>query len=109
MSLRPVFVTLLTSMIFLILGCSGGKNMPSNPTITSFTVNPTNISAGGTTQLSGVFSNGTGVITPESLTISSGQSVSSAPTTTTYTLTVTNSVPSASPAGPSLPQPALGC
>ncbi|MGP8251325.1 MAG: glycoside hydrolase family 44 protein [Terracidiphilus sp.] len=62
-----------------------------NPAITSFTANPATITAGGSSSLTGVFSGGTGVVTPGNITVTSGTAVSVSPTsTTTYTLTVTN-------------------
>jgi alpha-L-arabinofuranosidase len=61
------------------------------PAITSFTANPTSVSSGTPSALTGVFTGGTGVITPGSLAATSGTAVSVSPTTTTtYTLTVTN-------------------
>jgi len=61
------------------------------PVITSFGATPTSITAGQSANLTGVFSNGTGVITPGNLTASSGTPVTVSPTTTTtYTLTVTS-------------------
>jgi hypothetical protein len=61
------------------------------PTITSFIVIPRTITTGSSATLTGVFANGTGVITPGSLTATSGVGVTVSPTaTTTYTLTVTN-------------------
>jgi hypothetical protein len=88
------FRALALSLFFAVLtGCnshSGGSS--SAPTITSFAANPTAITAGGSASLTGVFSNGTGVITPGDLTVSSGTAISVTPTaTTTYILTVTNS------------------
>jgi hypothetical protein len=63
------------------------------PSITSFTANPATITAGQSSNLTGVFTNGTGIITPGNLGATSGTAVSVSPTvTTTYTLTVTNSV-----------------
>jgi len=62
----------------------------TKPSIVSFTANPTSITAGGSTSLTGVFANGTGVITPANLPATSGTPVSASPSvTTTYTLTVT--------------------
>jgi len=62
------------------------------PTITSFVANPATIAAGASSDLTGVFANGTGEITPGNLAATSGTPVSVSPTvTTTYTLTVTNS------------------
>jgi len=61
------------------------------PTITSFTANPATITTGQSANLTGVFANGTGIITPGNLPATSGTAVSVSPTaTTTYTLTVTN-------------------
>ena len=58
--------------------------------ITSFTATPAIIPAGGSAQLTGIFSNGTGVITPGNLSAVSGTPVPVTPAaTTTYTLTVT--------------------
>ena len=60
------------------------------PTITSFVANPATITIGGSSSLKAVFANGTGVITPGNLAVTSGTGVSVSPaTTTTYTLTVT--------------------
>ncbi len=64
---------------------------PAAPAITSFTADPAMIAAGGSAGLTGVFSGGTGVITPGNLAATSGTAVSVSPSaTTTYTLTVTN-------------------
>jgi hypothetical protein len=63
------------------------------PVITSFTANPTSIVAGNSSSLSASFSGGTGVVTPGSLSITSGTPLTVSPTaTTTYTLTVTPTV-----------------
>jgi hypothetical protein len=62
------------------------------PSITSFSASPTSILVGTAVSLTAVFSNGTGVITPGNLPITSGTPISVSPTaTTTYTLTVTPS------------------
>ncbi|MGD0788688.1 MAG: hypothetical protein ABR898_11940, partial [Terracidiphilus sp.] len=75
-----------------LTGCVSTSWSPSEPTISSFTANPPAVAAGGTTSLTGVFTNGTGVITPGNLLAISGTAVSVTPSdTTTYTLTVTNS------------------
>ncbi|MGA3343787.1 MAG: hypothetical protein ABSC76_02865 [Terracidiphilus sp.] len=64
---------------------------PAAPAITSFIASPTSITAGGSASLTGIFANGTGVITPGNLAVTSGTAVSVTPSeTTTYTLTVTN-------------------
>jgi hypothetical protein len=61
------------------------------PTITSFGAIPATITTGSNATLTGVFADGTGVITPGNLTAASGAGVTVSPTaTTTYTLTVTN-------------------
>ncbi len=75
-------------------GSSGSTTPPPPPAaaITSFTANPTTIAAGASTALTGVFSGGTGVISPGNLAATSGTGVTVSPTTTTtYTLTVTPS------------------
>jgi hypothetical protein len=75
-----------------LTGCGGGSSstQTSAPSITSFTANPTSITSGLSTALTGVFANGTGVITPGNLPATSGVAVNVSPTTTTtYTLTVT--------------------
>ncbi|MGA2850317.1 MAG: hypothetical protein ABSE46_15080 [Terracidiphilus sp.] len=60
------------------------------PTITSFVASPGTITAGQSATLTGVFANGTGVITPGNIAATSGTAVTVTPTaTTTYTLTVT--------------------
>ena len=62
------------------------------PVITSFTASPSTIASGSSSSLTGVFSGGTGVITPGNIAATSGKAVSVSPTsTTTYTLTVTAS------------------
>jgi hypothetical protein len=64
----------------------------ASPSIASFTPAPATIAAGASSQLTPVFSNGTGVITPGNIAVTSGTAVSVTPvTSTTYTLTVTNS------------------
>jgi len=80
-----------------LVGCGGGSSGGGGgngtaPTITSFAGNPATIEAGSSTSLTGMFSGGTGVITPGNIAASSGTAVSVTPaTTTTYTLTVTSS------------------
>jgi len=66
------------------------------PAITSFAATPTSIPAGASASLTGVFANGTGIVTPGNLTATSGTAVTVTPTaTTTYTLTVTNAASTA--------------
>ena len=75
-----------------LAGCGGSSITPIPPaaSITSFTASPATITAGGSSSLTAVFVNGTGVITPGNLAATSGTAVSVSPTsTTTYTLTVT--------------------
>ncbi len=72
-------------------GGGGGNNNPP-PSISGFASSPTIVTDGGSAKLTGVFSNGTGVITPGNLSATSGTAISVTPpndTTTTYTLTVT--------------------
>jgi hypothetical protein len=58
----------------------------------SLTARPTTITTGQSATLTGVFANGTGVITPGNIAAISGVAVTVSPTTTTtYTLTVTPS------------------
>jgi hypothetical protein len=79
-----------------LAGCGVGSSStrtsdPPPPSITSFTANRASIIDGSTAALTGVFANGTGVITPGNLPATSGVAVNVSPTaTTTYTLTVTN-------------------
>jgi hypothetical protein len=79
----------------VLTGCGGkpSSTQTSDPppsSITSFTANRTSITDGSTAALTGVFANGTGVITPGNLPATSGVAVTVSPTTTTaYTLTVT--------------------
>jgi hypothetical protein len=74
---------------------SGGGGNGNPPTITSFMASSATISAGSSSNLTAVFSGGTGVITAAggfSANAISGTPVSVSPTaTTTYTLTVTSS------------------
>jgi len=82
----------------LALACGGGgsssggnSSTASTPSITSFAANPSTVTVGGTSALTGVFANGTGIITPGNLSVASGTVASISPTATTiYTLTVTN-------------------
>jgi hypothetical protein len=63
------------------------------PAITSFTASPNPIAVGGSSSLTADFTGGAGVITPGSISVTSGTPVSVSPTaTTTYTLTVTPTV-----------------
>lgn len=61
------------------------------PAVSSFGASSWRIGKGGSTQLTGSFTGGTGVITPGNIAASSGVAVTVTPnSTTTYTLTVTN-------------------
>jgi len=74
-----------------LTGCGSGSSTQTPPSIVSFTANPASITSGSSAILTGVFANGTGVITPGNLPATSGTGVSVSPTaTTTYTLTVTD-------------------
>jgi hypothetical protein len=65
---------------------------PPPPSISSFTASPATIVSGSTATLTGVFVNGTGMITPGNIAATSGTAVTVSPaTTTTYTLAVTPS------------------
>lgn len=60
------------------------------PTISSFTANPTTVTAGNSSIFTANFTGGTGVITPGNVAVTSGTPVSIVTaTTTTYMLTVT--------------------
>jgi hypothetical protein len=79
--------------IFDLTGCGTGSSTTTAPppSITSFTASPATIEAGSNSSLTGVFSGGSGVITPGNIAATSGTAVSVSPTTTTaYTLTVTS-------------------
>jgi fibronectin type 3 domain-containing protein len=78
-----------TATVTVSSSSSSNTNLPA---ITSFTANPTAVAAGSSSALTAVFSNGTGVVTPGNLTVTSGTPVTVTPSDTTiYTLTVTNS------------------
>ena len=91
--LAPLAMTLSLGLASLT-GCGAGSSStpppPPPPSISSFAANPTSITNGTSATLTGVFANGTGVITPGNISATSGVGVSVSPTTTTtYTLTVT--------------------
>jgi hypothetical protein len=91
--LAPLAMTL--SLGLVLTGCGGGSSStppppPPPPSITSFTANSPTITTGTSAALTGVFANGTGVISPGNLPATSGVAVDVSPTaTTTYILTVT--------------------
>ena len=63
------------------------------PVATSLTAGAGTITNGSSTTLTPVFSDGTGIITPGNTSVTSGTPITVSPTTTTtYTLTVTNSL-----------------
>jgi hypothetical protein len=94
--LAPLTMTLCLGIAGLT-GCGAGSSSstqtpppPPPASITSFTANATLITTGSNATLTGVFADGTGVITPGNLPATSGVGVTVSPTTTTtYTLTVT--------------------
>lgn len=95
-SVSPASTTTYTLKVTGSNGKSVSKSVTvtvtAPPSITSFTANPTTIAPGASSSLTGVFTGGTGVITPGNLAVTSGRSVNVTPTsTTTYTLTVTAS------------------
>ncbi|MGA2889348.1 MAG: hypothetical protein ABSE51_14970 [Terracidiphilus sp.] len=75
-----------------LIGCVNSLSTPPAPpgaSITGFAANPASITVGASTTLTGVFSNGTGVISPGDMTVATGKGLSVSPSaTTTYTLTV---------------------
>jgi hypothetical protein len=82
LTVTPVTGTPVTGMVTVTVDPA--------PTITSFGASPATITSGTSSGLTAVFANGTGVITPGNITVTSGTPVSVSPTTTTiYTLTVT--------------------
>ena len=94
----PVSPTTTTTYTLTVTPTTGSAvtstttvTLAAAPTIASFTASPASITAGQSATLTGVFANGTGVITPGSTAATTGTAVSVSPTaTTTYTLTVTN-------------------
>lgn len=61
------------------------------PAISSFTSASSNIGLGNSTQITAIFSGGTGVITPGDIPVSSGDTITVTPTvSTSYTLSVQN-------------------
>ena len=86
---------ILSLVLAVLTGCGGGSSSTQTPppptaSITRFTASPTTIATGSSAALTGVFANGTGVITPGDLAATSGVAVTVSPaTSTTYTLTVT--------------------
>jgi hypothetical protein len=91
----PVSPTATTTYTLTVTPTGGGTPSTATVTvtvyaITSFSASPNPITSGGSTQLTAVFANGTGVITPGNLAVVSGTPVTVNPaSTTTYTLTVT--------------------
>ena len=89
--LAPLALTLCLDLG--LTGCGGGSSSTITPppaSITSFGASPSSIPSGSSATLTGVFVNGTGVITPGNIPATSGVAVAVSPAaTTTYTLTVT--------------------
>jgi hypothetical protein len=95
-SVSPTVTTTYTLTVTSTTGAATTQTVTvtvtPGPTITSFVANPTGIAAGSSSNLTAIFSGGTGVITPGNLAVTSGTPVSVSPAaTTTYTLTVTSS------------------
>ncbi len=92
------FLTVLSlALMALVVACGGGGGgtppPPPEPSITSFTASLNTIAQGASTNLTAVYANGTGAITPGVGGVPSGQPIAVSPTqTTTYILTVTNAV-----------------
>ncbi len=91
--LAPLVMTLILGLA-VSTGCGGSSSTPPPPpppSITSFTANNASVTIGTNAILTGVFANGTGVITPGNLPATSGVGVTVSPTgTTNYVLTVSN-------------------
>ena len=94
-------ICMLASIVYFFMGifttgCGGGGASvpiapPNPPSISSFATAASLIPLGGNTQVTGVFSGGSGVLTPGNSAVVSGIPVMVTPTTTTtYTLTITN-------------------
>jgi hypothetical protein len=94
-SVHAAWAMALSLGLGCLAGCGGSGSSTTTvtgpaPSITSFSASPAAITAGASASLTGVFSGGTGVITPGNVPATSGTAVSVNPTaTTTYTLTVT--------------------
>lgn len=100
--MNAVAWALMATLALLPLGCGGGSSAPTPggttpppvstaPTITSFGAAQIAIAAGASTQITAVFANGTGNISPGIGAVTSGVAVTVAPlATTVYTLTVTD-------------------
>jgi len=114
--------TVTTTYTLTVTGSTGPAanstvtvNVVAPPSIASFAATPASIAAGETVSLAAIFSNGTGVVTPGNLTITSGALLYVTPSaTTTYALTVTNAAGTAVTSAatvtvsPALAQPDLG-
>jgi hypothetical protein len=92
-------LAMVAALVLAPLGCggggaSGGATPPpvsATPTITSFTAAQPVLAAGGSTQITAVFANGTGSISPGFASVTSGVAVTVKPDLTTiYTLTVSD-------------------
>ena len=83
-----------TSTADSTLTSTSAVNVETAPIITSFIANPTTpIASGQNATLMGIFTGGTGVISPGNIPATSGTAITVTPAgTTTYTLTVTNPV-----------------
>ncbi|HEY3401663.1 MAG TPA: hypothetical protein VGK03_13635 [Geothrix sp.] len=93
---------LAAALLLLPFGCGGGGSASSSggtttppvsatPTITTFSATQVAVAAGASTQITAVFANGTGTVSPGVGAVTSGVAVTVTPlVTTTYTLTVTD-------------------
>jgi len=91
---RLVALATFSAVGIWVSGCGGsiGSTSTPPPTITSFVASPASVADGASSQLTAVFSNGTGVISPGNVAVTSGVAVTVTPpsnATTVYTLTVT--------------------
>ena len=90
-SATTTYTLTVTNSVGTAVTATVAVTVTTGPAIASFTASPATITAGNSASLTGVFANGTGVITPGNLAVTSGTPVSVTPAvTTTYTLTVTN-------------------
>ena len=88
-----VYTLTVTNAAGTAVSATATVNVPVAPVIQSFLVSTASIVLGGSVDLTPTFSDGTGVISPGNLAVTSGTSYTVTPAgTTTYTLTVSGSL-----------------
>ena len=96
--MKPLGVVAAAALAFIVgpgglLGCNGAisTQVSITPSIASFVPSPATVTVGSSSSLTATFTNGTGVVTPGNIAVTSGTPVGVTPSaTTTYTLTVSN-------------------